>query len=187
MRARLAIMAARKPVELREVVLRNKPQEMLDISPKGTVPVLQLADGSVIEQSLDIMFWALGDTLSEPQRGLIEENDTSFKAALDRYKYADRYPEFEQTHYREQGMQFLALLEQRLDPYLNGAQMGFTDWAIAPFVRQFAGVDRDWFAGIPLQRTRDWLAEFTDSELFAAVMQKYDPWVSGAPGVAFAA
>lgn len=179
MRARLAIADAGQSVALREVVLRDKPAEMLAVSPKGTVPVMVMPDGVVIEQSFEIMEWAYEESLDEKSLALVARNDGPFKQALDRYKYADRYPEFSQQHYREQGEEFLAELEGLLSPNLSGADMGFVDYAIVPFVRQFAGVDEDWFASAPYPRVRDWLTRFVNSELFETVMGKYPQWLAG--------
>jgi glutathione S-transferase len=159
MRARLAITVSGISVEHREIALRNKPQAMLAISPKGTVPVLQLVDGRVIEQSLDIMLWALA--LNDPQqwlqgerslpdaaKALIDANDGPFKFWLDRYKYADRYPEHPVARYRQQAEAFLKYLESLLgaQQYLFGARLSIADMAIFPFIRQFAAVDKTWFA-----------------------------------------
>ena len=157
MRARLAIVAAGLNVELREVELRNKPAELVTASPKATVPVLVLPNGDVIDESLEIMAWAL--SASDPNgwldqapssdgRHLIAYNDGEFKYFLDRYKYADRYPELAADDYRRNGERFLQQLENRLrqSPYLAGSRFGFVDTAIAPFVRQFAAVDTAWFA-----------------------------------------
>ena len=179
MRARLGIADAGQSVALREVVLRDKPAEMLEVSPKGTVPVMVMPDGVVIEQSFEIMEWAYEESLDEKSLALVARNDGPFKQALDRYKYADRYPEFSQQHYREQGEEFLAELEGLLSPNLSGADMGFVDYAIVPFVRQFAGVDEDWFASAPYPRVRDWLTRFVNSELFENVMGKYPQWLAG--------
>lgn len=182
MRVRMAILTARRQVDLREIVLRAKPIEMLVISPKGTVPVLQLHDGKVLEQSLDIMHWALPHTsLSTWQEGRIACNDTQFKAALDRYKYAERHPEFPASHYFEQGLSFLQSLDGCLvgQSALQGGELGFCDWAILPFVRQFAGVDPQSFrdhAPVAVQR---WLGEWIQSPAFAVIMHKYPAWQSG--------
>ena len=179
MRARLALRYSGIPLSIVEVSLKAKPAEMLAASPKGTVPVLVCADGSVIEQSLDIMHWALArhdpDNWLQPGcAALIEENDTRFKMLLDRYKYAIRYPEYPMEYYRGQGAVFLQRLEDLLaqTPYLCGAALSLADVALAPFVRQFAHVNREWFAGTPYRRLQAWLQRFLDSPLFIAVMAK---------------
>ena len=194
MRARLAIASAGIPVELREVQLRNKPQAMLTASPKGTVPVLVLQNGQVIAESLDIMQWALA--INDPQQWLsthsqtqtlITRNDTEFKYFLDHYKYADRYPEQSAKHYRRQGEIVLAELEQLLQQstFLCGAQFGLADAATAPFIRQFAAVDDDWFSSSPYPALRAWLQRFLDSALFNSIMQPYQPWKPDAASVIF--
>ena len=196
LRARLAIAVAELTVAIREIELRNKPPAMLAISPKGTVPVLWLPDGQVIEQSLDIMRWALaqrdpqdwlaGLSLADAQ-ALIEWNDGEFKSHLDRYKYPDRYPEYPQVEYRRQGELFLAALEKRLDRtrFLCGERFGLADAAILPFVRQFAAVDSTWFESSPYPALRRWLDSFLSSALFDAVMHKYQPWQANDPVLLF--
>jgi glutathione S-transferase len=190
MRARLAIAISGVAVEYREIALRNKPQAMLAISPKGTVPVLQLADGRVIEQSVDIMLWALA--ANDPQlwlqgekalpaaaRTLIDTNDGSFKFWLDRYKYADRYPEHSAERYRQQAEEFLCQLERLLETraYLGGARLSIADMAIFPFIRQFAAVDKVWFAASQYRRLQKWLDELSMSSIFTDVMVKRECWV----------
>ncbi|MBT0960441.1 glutathione S-transferase [Denitromonas iodatirespirans] len=187
-RARLALGQAGVAVELREVVLRDKPAAMLAISPKGTVPVLQLPDGRVIDESLDIMRWALGRhdpenwlTIgdADTQAALIARNDIGFKPLLDRYKYAERFPEKPAAAWRDEAVAVhLADLDGRLAhaPYLFGATPALADAALFPFVRQFAGVDPAWFDMAPLPALRRWLAGWLGSDLFAAVMKKQPPW-----------
>lgn len=179
MRARMALRYSGVPLSIVEVSLKAKPAEMLAASPKGTVPVLVCADGSVIEQSLDIMHWALArhdpDNWLQPGcAALIEENDTRFKVLLDRYKYAIRYPEHPMEYYRAQGAEFLQRLEDVLarSAYLAGPALSMADVALAPFVRQFAHVDRDWFEQAPYPRLNAWLERFLASELFSSVMKK---------------
>jgi len=195
MRARLAIAISHQQVTLREIILKHKPQEMLAISAKGTVPVLQLADGTVLEESLDIMHWSLqksdpqdwlnGDLLAMLK--LIDENDVKFKYWLDRYKYAPRFPDNSEQFYREQGEQFLMALETRLSqhPYLFGEQVRLADMAIFPFVRQFAGVDKAWFAQSPYPQLRCWLANLSNSSLFDSIMQKYPQWLDSGKEITF--
>ena len=183
MRARMALWAAEIELEIREISLREKPAHLLQISPKGTVPVLQLPDGRVLEQSLDIMQWALAR--NDPQgwlsadheavNALITINDGDFKKALDRYKYPDRYPEHAQAFYREQGELFLQKLEAALKQhaYLLGETASMADVAIFPFIRQFAAVDAAWFAGSEYVKLRSWLDGWLESALFTQVMQKF--------------
>ena len=179
MRARMALRYSGVPLSIVEVSLKAKPAEMLALSPKGTVPVLVCADGRVIEQSLEIMHWALArhdpdNWLGPDSAALIEENDQVFKVNLDRYKYAIRYPEQPMEHWRAQGATFLQRLEVLLEqtPYLSGDTLSLADIALAPFVRQFAHVDRDWFEQAPYPRLNAWLERFLASELFSAVMAK---------------
>ena len=179
MRARMALRYSGIPLSIVEVSLKAKPAEMLAASPKGTVPVLVCADGRVIEQSLDIMQWALArhdpDNWLQPDgAALIEANDSSFKVDLDRYKYAIRYPEYPMEHYRAQGAVFLQRLEHLLTraPYLAGTALSLADVALAPFVRQFAHVDREWFEQAPYPCLKAWLERFLASELFVSVMAK---------------
>jgi len=190
MRARLSIAYAQQVVELREVVLKNKPPEMLAISPKATVPVLQLVDASVIDESRDVMYWALqhndpcGLLTGEPcaaTTALLDENDGDFKHWLDRYKYADRYPERSAEEYRAKGEVFLEKLERRLQghDYLGGEKVHITDIGIMPFVRQFSMVDKVWFDQAPYPALRAWLEWWFASEVFVKVMKKYAPWEAG--------
>ena len=183
MRARMALWAAQIQVEVREISLREKPAHLLQISPKGTVPVLQLPDGTVLEQSLDIMQWALMQ--NDPQgwlnadrdavQRLIVINDGDFKKALDRYKYPERYPEHSPAFYREQGEQFLQVLETALQQhrFLLSDTASMADVAIFPFIRQFAAVDAEWFAASAYPKLRIWLESWLGSPLFAEIMQKF--------------
>lgn len=180
MRARLALYLAKIAHEHREVDLKNKPQEMLNISPKGTVPVLALPDGTVLEQSLDIMNWALNNPpLSTIAEQLITENDTTFKAHLNRYKYPGRYDEEPDRDYRKECLSFLTNLEERAHPFLEGDQISMSDMAIFPFIRQFAMVDPDWFEEQPYPVLKKWLSSLGSSPLFKDVMQSFSPWKPG--------
>ncbi len=199
MRARLALVASGERCELREVVLRDKPAELLAASPKGTVPVLVVATGEALEQSLDIMLWALrrSDPLRwlQPAHGRLTESlalvaacDGQFKPQLDRYKYPDRFAQAASaTTARELGARFLAELEELL---IRGAQLAgdsasLADAALMPFVRQFSMVEPDWFAAQPWPRLRAWLAHWSGSALFARAMRKYPTWHADAEGVPF--
>lgn len=191
MRARLAIKHSAINVILREVVLRNKPSAMLAISPKGTVPVLQLANGQVIDESWDIVHWATstgdGDSLRGDSSRVIEANhlvslnDKEFKQHLDHYKYADRFPEFSAEHYRTQAEAFLTLLNQRLaeHSFLLDEQPSIADIGIFPFIRQFAHVDIEWFRQTPYQHLHRWFDHYLSSELFNSIMNKYPTWEEG--------
>jgi len=195
MRARLALAISSQPVNLREIILKNKPPEMLAISPKGTVPVLQLTDGSILEESLDIMIWCLQK--SDPQGwlkgdlvemiNLIDENDFEFKHWLDRYKYAPRFPDNNEYFYREQGEEFLMTLENRLrqTSYLFGPEITLADMAIFPFARQFASVDKVWFAQSPYCQLQAWLSNLSNNTLFHSIMQKYPQWLESGEEITF--
>jgi len=198
MRARLALAVSGQVCELREVVLRAKPQGLLQASPKATVPVLVLPDGTVLEQSLDIMRWALAQNdpagWLRPSQGdeavmlaLIAECDGPFKQALDRCKYPSRYPEADGALARVQAVEWLQGLEARLagQPFLFGDHAALTDMAIAPFVRQFAGIDVDWWVAQPWPRLQAWLAQWQAGALFESVMHKLPAWVDGTEGVRF--
>lgn len=183
-RARMALRQSGLPHDIREVSLRDKPQDFLSISSKGTVPVLLSHTGEVIDQSLDIMRWALERNdpdawlaqAGEPcSQMLIADNDGPFKYWLDRYKYFDRFPQASQGHYRSQGVECLiSKLETCLTqiPYLCGQRAGLADVAIFPFVRQFAAVDADWFDRGEWPHTQNWLRHWTESALFKSVMFK---------------
>lgn len=181
MRARLALRYSGVPVRIVEVSLKAKPAEMLALSPKGTVPVL-VEDGQVLDESLAIMQWALAqhdpdDWLLQGDPAvlaLIDENDLGFKYHLNRYKYAERYPEQPMEHYRAEGEVFLQKLEALLADraYLLADHPSLADMAVAPFVRQFAHVDREWFAGTPYRELHRWLEAFLQSPLFIGVMAK---------------
>jgi glutathione S-transferase len=186
MRARMAIAVSGVQIEHREILLRDKPAEMLTASPKGTVPVLVLPNGHVIDESLDVMRWAL--ELNDPlgwlarvDHALIAANDGPFKAALDRYKYPHRYRLTDGVEHRQQGMGFLANLETRLcqKTYLYSDNIGFTDVAIFPFVRQFAATQSDWFYEQDLPKLHCWLDNKKSSALFEAIMVRLAPWRPG--------
>jgi glutathione S-transferase len=185
MRARMALLVSGARIEIREIVLRDKPAEMIAASPKATVPVLVLTDGRVIDESIDIMRWALGQHdregwLAGDDAALIALFDDRFKHHLDRYKYADRHGTDPGEH-RLAGLGLLGALEARLADGGNlcGAGRSITDVAIFPFVRQFASVDRDWFDAQPVPRVREWLAGHVASPLFEQAMVRLTPWVAG--------
>ncbi len=198
MRARLAIAASGRRCELREVVLRDKPQALLAASPKATVPVLVDTDGKVIDQSLDIMLWALRHNDPHawlaPQRGgledmlaLIQACDGPFKHALDQYKYPQRYENVDGRAHRDQAAPWLASLDERLADagFLFGGRAALADMAIAPFVRQFAHTDMEWFQAQPWPSLLRWLSAWMRSDLFGQIMHKYPPWREGSPGEPF--
>ncbi len=188
MRARMALLVSETPVRLREVVLRDKPEEMIEVSPKATVPVLVLDDGQVIDESLAIMRWALAanDPLGwlvdvDASIDLIAEADSGFKDNLDRYKYPTRYDGVDPHEQRDAGLEFLKKLDGMIadDGQILGTGARLADYAIFPFVRQFANTDRDWFDQQPLPALHPWLEGHLASEAFANVMAKYPQWKTG--------
>jgi len=202
MRARLALRYSGLTVELREVVLKDKPAELTKISPKSTVPVLHVSApescSKVIDESLEIMIWALerNDPIgwlptdqSEriEQLNLIKQNDEDFKSWLDRYKYSDRYPEHSAEYYRSQCELFLRVVEDKLsiNEFLFGPDPTLSDMAIFPFIRQFAFVDKSWFDQCQYPQTQSWLASLLNSELFNQIMTKYIKWEPGSEPVLF--
>jgi glutathione S-transferase len=184
MRARLALDVSAQVCEVREIILRDKPDEMLRASPKGTVPVLVDVDGSVIDESLDIMIWGLRrndpegwltperETLAS-MRSLICHFDEQFKWHLDRYKYPNRSPDANAEFSRGEAVVSLLLLEERLqaEKYLFGGRIALADMAIAPFVRQFSKVEPAWFSSQPLPNTTRWLTAITESPRFTRIMR----------------
>jgi len=193
MRARLALIASGTVCELREVRLSAKPPALLEASPKATVPVLVETDGQVIGESLAIMHWALGRNdpdgwLSRDEPALIAANDGPFKHDLDRYKYPDRHDSDALAH-RRSGLAFLRELDARLagQCQLCGPAPGLADMAIMPFVRQFAAIDRAWFATQPVPRLQAWLNGHLASAVFAAIMVRLAPWEPGIAPVLFPA
>jgi glutathione S-transferase len=178
-RARLAIAVSGVVVTHHEVDLRNKPVAMLAISPKATVPVLQLVDGTVIDESLGIMQWALRQNdpenwLHDHMSALIEQNDASFKRDLDHYKYPNRFPETSVENYRAACEEFVDILNARLadSAFLMGEKFSFADAAIVPFIRQFAHVNKEWFYQSPHVHVIKWLGAILASPRFISVMKK---------------
>lgn len=198
MRARLAVASSKQSVELREVVLRDKPAEMLEASPKATVPVLIDTDHKVIDESRDIINWALGK--NDPERwldyseeiicqmhALIERMDGPFKTNLDRYKYANRHEGVDGLQERDKACEFLWELNERLEgqTYLFGERFCLADGSILPFIRQFAHVDREWFWAQDWKNLIAWLDRFLVSEAFLNIMTKYPRWDSNSKGIIF--
>ncbi len=198
MRARMGLRIAGVDYEHREVLLRDKPAEMLAASPKATVPTLVLADGMVIDESFDIMLWALNqhdpenwlapDTIE--MLGLIKTIDTSFTKHLNRYKYASRYNSdlkrgaVDHSH-RNSACEILQNVEMRLaksvffkSAYLMGDAPSLADYATFPFIRQFAAVERDWWDAPQFPNLHKWLANFMSSEIFQDIMEKYPLFIS---------
>ncbi len=192
MRARLAIAGAGFDCQLREIILRDKPAHMLEISPKGTVPVLQLPNGHVIEESIEIMQYVLeqsdphqwlGQNEEEQQdiKGLIAHNDGDFKKALDRYKYTDRYEDAVHEDEQQKCLKTLTALNHRLGEniYLCADRQTLADWAIMPFIRQCRIANIAWFDAQELPHLHKWLKNALESALFLSVMTKYPQWQEG--------
>lgn len=191
MRARMALWVAGIAAELREVKLAAKPPELIAASPKATVPVLVLSDEQVIDESLEIMRWALAQQdpegwLAGEDTALIAANDGPFKHHLDRAKYPTRYKPDGVDH-RAAALALLLPLEERLagQAHLCGPRRSLTDIALFPFIRQFAHSDRDWFAAQPLPRLSAWLQGHIASDLFTAIMPKFAPWQAGDTPIIF--
>lgn len=182
MRARMALLYAGISVDIENIDFKNKPAEMLEISPKGTVPVLKRADGTVIDESLDIMEWALSE--NDPEGWLDAEeimldtllthNDGPFKEALNTYKYADRHTKEDVNTAQQEGLNFLKQLDRQLSEtkYLCADHITLADIAIFPFVRQFANVDHEWFEDQELKNLKKWLNKRLESDLFQTIMEK---------------
>jgi len=198
MRARLALLASGTPVELREIVLRDKAPEFLSVSPSATVPCLVTTSGVVIDESSDIMRWALSrndpESWLEPEDGdlddalaLIEDIDGPFKKHLDRYKYDTRYADVSKKTERSAAAVYIKALDERLAVrnWLLGKRPSLADYAILPFVRQFANTDRDWFEAENWPYLKGWLKAFESSQRFTDIMAKYDKWHAGDAPIAF--
>jgi glutathione S-transferase len=184
MRGRLAIAGAGIQVELREVLLRDKPLEMLEVSSKGTVPVLVLPNGQIIEESFDIMKWALGaKTITNNECNLVLLCDTNFKPWLDQYKYPNNNKNYNRETTLEKSGKYLNLLEAHLqkNKFLFGGVRGFADIGIAPFIRQFANVDIKWFLESNRPNLIAWYQEFIEWDGFEIIMIKHPRWFFGDP------
>ena len=194
MRARLALYSSEITCELREVILRDKPKEMINISPKATVPVLLLNDDTVIDESIEIVRWSIGQNdphnwsnhLGE-MNALVQINDFKFKPHLDKYKYSSRNPELSMQEHRENGDFFLKYLDDILKEkkFLSGNQQMVTDLAVFPFIRQFAFVDKNYFDHLPYPHLQNWLDWHLESEAFEHIMKKHDRWEAGSEIVYF--
>lgn len=210
MRARLAIYKSTVPIELRDIVLKDKPIEMLTASPKGTVPTLVLPSTQVIDESLEVMLWALNEKdpnnllrsthyqvnaqVSAPENkqlnemlALIEQFDEEFKQALEQYKCAKRYHETNIEQCRQACEDYIQHLEQRLTAsnYLIDDQESLADIALLPFIRQFARVERQWYLQSPYPNVKTWLNRYLQSAMFTKVMAKYPLWSKGSEQIIF--
>ena len=189
MRARMVLLHSKIQCEIREIKLSNKPKEMLAISPKGTVPVLILENGDILDESLDVMLWAIeqGNLRNLFNSGkkeildLIKINDGEFKDAIDRYKYSSLYPEKPMIEYRKMCEPFLEKIESYLEKnkFIFGKNISLADLAIFPFIRQFCRVDIDWFNSSLFKKIKEWTLFFEGSENFIDIMRKIKPWTTG--------
>lgn len=199
MRARMAIYASGQQVHLRDIVLSDKPAEMLQASPKGTVPVLVTADNQVIDESLAVMLWAF--TQSDPQNYLggdspsaladmlllISLFDSEFKGHLEKYRCSKRYHEPSLTEDRMQCERYLVDLESRLcrHQYLMSDKPSLVDLALVPFIRQFGRVERQWYLRAPYPKLRQWLNSYLQSRMFSKVMTQYPMWLDTKQDIVF--
>ncbi len=181
MRARMSIVRTSFTCEHREVILRDRPDHMMEISPKGTVPVLLLPNGKVIEESLEIMQHVLSWELSTEDLNWVDRNDNEFKFHLDRYKYPNRYENIDSLEQRSMAKAYLDDLDQFLS---NEISHSLSD-ALFPFVRQFANHDREWFDAQNWEHLHDWLENNLSSKEFAMCMKKYPQWCEGDDLVTF--
>ena len=192
----MAVSVSGQQVEFREVLLRDKPPSMLELSPKGTVPVLLLNSGEVIDESLDVIDWALNindpedwkrSNQSKKASVLIETNDNEFKHHLDRYKYSSRFKSIDANHHRDSALNILYRIEDLLElGWLNGVTPGFSDFAILPFVRQYRIADIAWFDSCPdIPKVKSWLNDFLNWDGFKNIMEKYPQWQEGQEGIQF--
>ena len=196
MRARMAIHISGQKCEIREVLLRDKPPSMLEYSAKGTVPVLILQDGKVIDESLDVIDWALN--LNDPDdwqrskdtkktKELIKINDGEFKYHLDRYKYSKRYDNEDPEFHRKKCLKFIESINNELNnsKYIFDDNISYTDIVLLPFIRQFRIADIEWFDSLPYNNLKKWLSGFLDSTLLNSIMKKYDLWKEGDKSIVF--
>ena len=196
MRARMAIHISGQKCQLREVLLRDKPPSMLEYSAKGTVPVLILQDGKVIDESLDVIDWALN--LNDPDdwqrskdkektKELIKINDGEFKYHLDRYKYSKRYDNEDPEFYKKKCLKFIESINNELNnsKYIFDDNISYADIVVLPFIRQFRIADIEWFDSLPYDNLKKWLSRFLDSSLLNSSMKKYDLWKEGDKSIVF--
>ncbi len=190
MRARMAIHISSQKCEIREVLLRDKPPSMLEYSSKGTVPVLVLQSGEVIDESLDVIDWALNmndpdnwqrSKNNEKTKELIKINDGEFKYHLDRYKYSKRYDNEDPEFHRKKCLSFIEKVNSELQnsKYIFDDAISYIDISLLPFIRQFRIADNEWFDELPYENVKSWLSNFLNSELLKSIMSKYDIWKEG--------
>ena len=199
MRARLGLLLSKQPVMIRDIVMTNIPKEMFTASSKGEVPVLVLDDGTVIDESIDIMRWALNindpqdllykhqSNLTEEIENLIQHCDNEFVEALKKYKAASRYHDDAEVDHRQNCEVIIRDIENRLSKqkYIFGDKPSLADYAILPFIRQFSRVDRKWFIQSPYPKLRSWLEWHYQNPLFSKAMKKYPQWLDEKQDIIF--
>lgn len=199
MRARLGILLAEQQVLLRDIVMTNIPAEMFAASPKGEVPTLVINDASVLDESLDIMIWALKqndpsnllyshqENAFEKMLTLISRNDNAFVEELKKYKAASRYHDAAEGEYRQQCEVFIKHIEELLTKheFIFGNAPSLVDYAILPFIRQFSRVDRKWYLHSPYPKLRAWLEKHYQNPLFSKAMKKYPQWLDSKEEIVF--
>jgi len=196
MRARMAIHISNQKCEIREVLLRDKPPSMLEYSSKGTVPVLVLQSGEVIDESLDVIDWALNlndpnnwlrSKENEETKKLIEINDGEFKHHLDRYKYSKRYDNEDPEFHKKKCLKFIESINNELNnsEYIFDDNISYADIVLLPFIRQFRIADMEWFDSLPYDNLKEWLSSFLNSPLLNSIMKKYDLWKEGDKSIVF--
>ncbi len=184
MRARFSIRISQIKIELREVMLKKKPKDFLKFSNDGTVPILIQRDNTTIQESLDIVFWALkfNKNLNELKKidnyNFLKFCDTEFKHNLDRYKYPTRYENVNPNFYRNKNIKFLKLLNKKLSlsKFLLTDKLTFLDFCIFPFIRQYRNVDQLWFNHLNLSYLNNWFSFIVESQEFDDIMKKYKVW-----------
>lgn len=196
MRAHMALKYARLKIILREVVLSDLPVDVLAVSPQATVPSLVISENECMDESWDIVKWAIQQSDPENWLGenngylndaemLVETNDYSFKDDLDHYKYADRFPEQPMEYYRQRGEEFVEELNEMLkqNNFLLAEHITVADIAIFPFIRQFSMVDKDWFDKAPYPELQRWLDFMLDTEWFSEAFKKHEIWKPGSEDI----
>ena len=184
MRARFVLRKAKIKIELREILLKKKPKEFLELSKDGTVPILLIPDKTVIQESLEIIFWAIKlkkneqESIDQKSLDLIKKIDTCFKKNLDNYKYPNKFDIKNTKKYRNKNLKYLHILNEKLKEkkFLQSDELSFLDYSIFPFIRQFRNVDPNWFDGLKFNYLINWFSFIVESKEFNDIMKKYSVW-----------